>query len=178
MMWRNDIYLGLGSNIDPLTHVEAAVGALADSNLLRSVSPAYRSSAVGMPGAHDFVNLAVRIRWCGELATLKNRLEELETRLGRRPSSGGTWVSRTIDIDILLDGSQVGSYGSKPWRVPHPDIARFAHVAVPLADIAGHLVHPTQGALLQVLAEHTRKGVLAPMAELHKVPSGEEGALL
>ncbi|XP_078695080.1 folic acid synthesis protein FOL1-like [Branchiostoma floridae x Branchiostoma belcheri] len=37
-------------------------------------------------------------------------------------------------------------------NVPDPDILRFAHVAVPLAEIAPHLSHPTNGSTLSSIA--------------------------
>ena len=82
---------------------------------------------------------------------MKTRLrEDVEKALGRIHLPGETWLSRPIDVDIALWGNTVGEILGRP--VPDPDILRFVHVALPLADLAPDLQHPTDGRTLAEIA--------------------------
>ncbi|WP_444962294.1 2-amino-4-hydroxy-6-hydroxymethyldihydropteridine diphosphokinase [Nocardiopsis sp. M1B1] len=134
------LVVGVGSNLDPARHVTAALDTLRERALVVDTSAVYRSPAIGLPsGSPDFLNLAVRLRWEGTLFELKALLEETEAEQGRQRDAG-SWVSRTLDLDILVAGRLHGQVGS--FTVPHPDIERFAHVAVPLAELVGEHTHP------------------------------------
>ncbi|WP_338676603.1 2-amino-4-hydroxy-6-hydroxymethyldihydropteridine diphosphokinase [Streptomyces sp. SCSIO 30461] len=154
-MSHDGIYLGIGSNLSPESNISWALAWLGKHGLVQATSPVYRTRPVGIAGAPDFLNLALRVDYAGgDLARLKSLLESLERRCGRtrpEPCYDG-WQSRSLDLDILLDGDRVATYGAKPWHVPHPDVLRFAHVAVPLADIAGELIHPQCGVSLADIA--------------------------
>ena len=58
-----------------------------------------------------------------------------------------SFVSRSLDIDLLLYGEQV----IDEWRVPRDDILKYAFVLRPLAEMAPDLVHPATG---KTMAEH------------------------
>ncbi|MES0838282.1 2-amino-4-hydroxy-6-hydroxymethyldihydropteridine diphosphokinase [Nocardiopsis tropica] len=134
------LVVGVGSNLDPARHVAAALDTLHQRALVVDTSAVYRSPAIGLPpGAPDFLNLAVRLQWEGTLFELKALLEEIEAEQGRRREPGA-WASRTLDLDILTAGHLHGRVGA--FTVPHPDIERFAHAAVPLAELAGEHIHP------------------------------------
>jgi len=144
------LVIGVGSNIDPARHVAAALDALRQRALVAGTSVIYRAPAIGLPpGSPDFFNLAVRLRWPFTLFELKALLEETETTCGRQRESG-SWTSRTLDLDILVADTAQVQTGS--FTVPHPDIERFAHVAVPLAELVGEHTHPRLGASYADLA--------------------------
>lgn len=164
MSEHDQIFVGVGSNISPQYHVRSALNLLAQWGMLRDVSPTYWTRPIEIPDANTFLNLVVRVAWSADLATLKARLTEIEGTLGRSRDGSG-WRSRTIDLDILLDGPLVTTYGSRPWHLPHPDIARFAHVAVPLADLAGRLNHPQLGVSLADVAATFDHRELQPAEE-------------
>jgi 2-amino-4-hydroxy-6-hydroxymethyldihydropteridine diphosphokinase len=154
------VHIGIGSNIDPTRHIRAALRLLAGRMRVHDISPVYRSQPVGMIGP-DFLNLAVMICCQSSLRALKTALDDIEAVLGRprlSPAPGQRPRARTIDLDILLDGPHVGAYGTRPWRLPHPDILRYEHVAVPLSDIAGHLRHPGTGRRLADIATELARG--------------------
>jgi 2-amino-4-hydroxy-6-hydroxymethyldihydropteridine diphosphokinase len=66
---------------------------------------------------------------------------------GRIRPSGTTKASRTIDIDLLLYGSDVIS--EPDLSVPHPALLSRPFVRIPLADVAlPGLRHPITGDLL------------------------------
>jgi dihydroneopterin aldolase/2-amino-4-hydroxy-6-hydroxymethyldihydropteridine diphosphokinase len=79
-------------------------------------------------------------------------LDWIERELGRVRDPLNKNAPRTIDLDISLWGEAVLEYGEKPWRIPDPDIVRFAHVAVPLAQIAPDDLHPTERVPLREIA--------------------------
>jgi len=144
------VYLGLGSNVDARNKLAAGVAALRERFGSVECSPVYQSEAVGFDG-DDFLNACCRIDT--ELApeALKAWLMALEDRHGRRRDQP-RFSDRTLDIDILLHGSRVGVFGD--LELPRGEILKYAHVLKPLADLAPALEHPETG---KTFAEHWRE---------------------
>ncbi|MBI5671210.1 MAG: 2-amino-4-hydroxy-6-hydroxymethyldihydropteridine diphosphokinase [Chloroflexi bacterium] len=148
-----DVYLSLGSNIQPERNLAAAVRLLRQKCAVLAVSSAYRTPPQGFADQPDFFNLSVKVHTSLQPATFKSSvLDWIERELGRQRDPNNKNAPRTIDLDIALWGDAVLEYGDKPWRVPDPDILRFAHVAVPLAELAPDFVHPTEGVTLAQIA--------------------------
>ena len=148
------VYLSLGSNIEPEKNLARAVSLLRLKCNVIAVSSVYRTAPQGFSEQPDFLNMAVQITTPLSPESLKTQvLDWIERELGRRRDPLNKNAPRTIDLDISLWGDEVFEYGSKPWRVPDPDIARFAHVAIPLAELAPDFVHPVEGATLAEIAE-------------------------
>jgi 2-amino-4-hydroxy-6-hydroxymethyldihydropteridine diphosphokinase len=158
------VHLAFGSNISPEFHMVRALDALTSVTEVTAVSPLYRSTPVDADGG-PFLNAAVAVHWPiapSALGDLKVRLTAVEASLGRTPCtadevSRARWAARTIDLDITLAGPLVAQYGSRAWQVPHPDITRFAHVAVPLAALAQG-PHPVTGRRLAEIATGLASG--------------------
>jgi 2-amino-4-hydroxy-6-hydroxymethyldihydropteridine diphosphokinase len=146
------VHLSLGSNLDREKNYPAAVALIGALGRIEAVSTVYETEPVGMdPETPPFFNGAVVLATSLEPAELKQRLrDEVETALGRDRPAGTRWVPRTIDVDIALCGASVGDIAGR--RVPDPDILRFLHVAVPLAEVSGDLVHPEDGRTLAEIA--------------------------
>ncbi len=134
------VFLSLGSNIEPERHVRAALAALEDAFGPLRISPIYRTPAVGFHG-DPFLNLAVALETDLPPQAVHARLSELETALGRR-RDGPRFSARTMDIDLLLHGDAVLNEGR--LVLPRPEILTQAFVLVPLCDLAPDLVHPTE----------------------------------
>ena len=67
---------------------------------------------------------------------------------------------RTIDADIILYNDEVGEYVGEDGRmrqIPDKDLARFVHVALPVADLLPHGTHPQTGESLTQLADRLYK---------------------
>ncbi len=146
-------YISLGSNIDPLENLRRAVELLSQRCTLHAVSHAYRTPPQGYTDQPDFLNTAVKITTDMDVLTLKHDvLDWIERELKRVRDPNNKNAPRTIDLDISLWNDEVFEYGDKPWRVPDPDILRFAHVALPLAEIAPDYIHPAENCPLDRIA--------------------------
>lgn len=133
-------YLGLGSNIDAETNIRSGIDELQQLFRHVSLSPVYRSPAVGFEG-NDFINLVARIETDMQPLELKRVLHELEDRYGRDRSSP-KFSDRTLDIDILLYDDLF--LLSPALEIPRREILTSAHVLKPLADLAPELRDPVR----------------------------------
>ena len=118
-----------------------------------TVSPVYRTPPQGDTQQPAFLNMAVKAHTLrSPLAFKRQVIDCIENRLKRQRDPHNVNAPRTIDLDIALWNDESLEYGSKPWRIPDADICRYAHVAVPLADLAPDYAHPQTGETLRKLA--------------------------
>jgi 2-amino-4-hydroxy-6-hydroxymethyldihydropteridine diphosphokinase len=144
------VFVALGSNIEPERHLPRAVKLLAERTDLVAVSPVYETAPVGKEDQANFLNAAVVLRTRHSAAALKREvLSEIEQTLGRVRTEDKN-APRTIDLDIALFDYAVLAVGGR--HIPDPDIEAYAHLAVPLADVAPYYVHPESGRALQEIA--------------------------
>lgn len=147
-------YISLGSNIDPEKNLVQAVKLLRQYTTLLQVSPVYRTSPQGYSEQADFLNMAVKIHSYRSPLEFKTQvIERIESDLGRVRDPQNKNAPRTIDLDISLWNDEIIDYGDKPHKIPDKDIVRFAHVAIPLADIAPDYVHPIENKSLAEIAQ-------------------------
>lgn len=157
--------LSLGSNVDPETHLRAAIAALRARFDDVVVSAVYRFPAVGYAGP-DFLNAAATVRTDLSPAALNDWLHALEDAHGR-DRSGPRYSDRTLDIDIVLFDdaarSAAGTTGSRPeqaLRIPRDEL-RHAFVLRPAAEIAPQWRHPVDGRpLAQLWDAHADRGTV------------------
>lgn len=142
------VYLSLGSNIEPERHLRAALDALAAEFGALVLSPVYESEAVGFAG-ENFLNLVVGIDTELRVGPLAERLRAIE-HLNERCRSGEKFAPRTLDIDILTYGDQVGVVDG--IDLPRDEILKYAFVLRPLADIIPNERHPVVGQCYRQLA--------------------------
>lgn len=135
------VYLSLGSNIEPERHLKAALDALAVQFGPLSLSPVYESEAVGFAG-ENFYNLVVGMDTELSVGQLAEHLRAIE-HLNARCRGGEKFAPRTLDIDILIYGDQVGSVDG--IELPRDEILKYAFVLRPLADIIPDERHPVVG---------------------------------
>ena len=132
------VYLSLGSNIgDKKAYLEAALERLNQlpQTSLAAVSSFYETAAWGKTDQDNFLNICCQLKT--ELAAQQLLIEcqQIEKNLNRVRYEH--WGPRTIDIDILLYGSE--HIATESLKVPHPYMTERAFVLVPLFEIAPSL---------------------------------------
>jgi len=141
-----EVYVGIGSNVEPLVHLRAAAAGLAESYGLLRLSPVYRNSAVGFEG-DDFYNLVIAFETDEAVTEVVATLEAIENANGRHRGEE-KFAARTLDLDLLLFGDVVGEH--RGTHVPRDEITRYDFVLKPLLDLSPDLKNPATG---QPLAE-------------------------
>lgn len=141
------VYLGLGSNIEPAANLRLAVRELRRRFGDIDLSAVYRSSPVGFEGA-DFLNMVAGLR---TTRSPREMTEEIEAIHGaaRRERDGDRLLPRTLDVDLLLyDRLVLLEAGAE---LPRADVLDYAFVLRPLSELAPDYVHPLTG---RTLREH------------------------
>jgi 2-amino-4-hydroxy-6-hydroxymethyldihydropteridine diphosphokinase len=145
-----NVYVGVGSNIDPERHIVEALVRLRQRVRVTATSTFYWTAAVGPAGQPRFLNGIWPV--ATDLPARELKLEVLrgiEAKLGRTRTAD-KYAPRTIDLDIVLYGDEV--IDEPDLRVPDPDIRKRAFIAVPLLELAPNLVLPDTGDELASLA--------------------------
>ena len=145
-----DVYLSLGSSLNPAANLRQALRSLRGSYEIVAVSSVYHTIGEGSGAGLAFLNAALHLRTDLAPVALKQALRALEAQMGR--VRDGSSAAHPIDLDIVLWGEESFEYGAKPWRVPDPAILRAAYVAVPLAEVAPDLPYPGDGRTLAQIA--------------------------
>jgi 2-amino-4-hydroxy-6-hydroxymethyldihydropteridine diphosphokinase len=147
---QNTAYLGLGSNINPVENIKAALHMLAGLTEVVAVSSIWETRPVGLSGQNNFLNGAAIIKTDLTASQLKqNILYPIEQKLGRIRHLDKN-APRTIDLDLVLFNRECFVLGQN--IIPDPDIYQRAFLAISLAEIAPDYVHPTSGETLQAIA--------------------------
>ena len=153
------IYLGLGSNVERETHLQAGLDALAGFLLGMLCSPVFESQPVGIKSG-PFFNLVVSAKTDLPLVELSRRLKLIEADNGRYAQDR---KGLPLDIDVLFYGDLEGNFDG--LTLPRAEILKNAFVLWPLSLIAPDKIHPGVGKpLAQLWAEAQIDQVLAPAA--------------
>lgn len=143
------VLLTLGSNIDPERNMFEALDALDAALGIERVSAIYEAAPVGAPETPRFLNAAVCVLTDRSPSELKfDIIRPLEARLGRI-RTGDSNAPRTIDIDIAAFGDLVVRDDDAGLEIPDPGISRWAHLALPLRDVAPTFRHPVEEVSLE-----------------------------
>ncbi|MDX9948092.1 MAG: 2-amino-4-hydroxy-6-hydroxymethyldihydropteridine diphosphokinase [Bacteroidales bacterium] len=135
------IFLGLGTNLgDREKNLSMAVDRIGEEigKVIRC-SSVYETEPWGFQSENRFLNMAVMVRSSLRPSGLLGRILMIEAQLGRLRSGKG-YKSRTIDIDILLYGSEV--IKKEELEIPHPRIPVRKFVLEPLCELAPDMIHP------------------------------------
>jgi 2-amino-4-hydroxy-6-hydroxymethyldihydropteridine diphosphokinase len=140
-------YVSGGSNLDAQRNLVMAARELKAVYHGARFSRCYCNPAIGFDGP-PFVNFVAELPVSGTVAELKQGLERIEALCGR-PRQAPKWAPRAMDLDILLFGDEVLTEG--PVRLPRPDLARWAFMLGPLAELAPRLRHPLENVSIHTL---------------------------
>lgn len=154
----HQVYLSLGSNIQPEINLPRAVELLSGHGMVRRVSEAWESEAVGSDGPNFLNTCALFITPLSQTEVKEQVIHPIETKLGRKRSADKN-APRTIDIDVVLFDEQLCD--AKFWKQ--------AFVIIPLAEIhpeyqnsiTQEKITETAARLRQEVWMETRPGVLA-----------------
>jgi 2-amino-4-hydroxy-6-hydroxymethyldihydropteridine diphosphokinase len=127
------VYLGLGSNLGTRArNLSAARRRLRQKGvrILRQ-SRVIETEPWGVAEQPKFLNQVVEGEWEGSPRRLLRAAKEVERQGGRRPTR--RWGPRTIDVDILLFGSD--RVKLRDLVIPHPRIAERPFVVQSLAEL-------------------------------------------
>jgi 2-amino-4-hydroxy-6-hydroxymethyldihydropteridine diphosphokinase len=115
------VYVALGSNLgDREAHLRAAREALATlpATTVIAASNIEETSPLGGMAQPPYLNQMVLLETSLEPRVLLERLQEIESRQGRKRS--GRWGSRTLDLDIVQFGDR--QVKEPDLIIPHPEL--------------------------------------------------------
>lgn len=153
-------YIGLGSNLaDPKNQLEKAIAALRGlpDSRLTALSRLYRSQPMGPADQPDYLNAVAMLDTRMGAEELLDALQAIENQQGR-VRGPERWGPRTLDLDLLLYGTEV--IDTERLKVPHPGLPERSFVLYPLADLAPELILPDGRSLQQLLAECPPDGLV------------------
>jgi 2-amino-4-hydroxy-6-hydroxymethyldihydropteridine diphosphokinase len=132
--------LALGSNLgDREEHLARAREAISGQfGPICRLSRIYETDPVGPAGQGPYLNQVLLLAVLSGAAEMITPLHEIEARLGRQRAE--IWGARTIDIDILFQGSSVNR--DARLTLPHPRLHERPFVLVPLAEVLPEWRHP------------------------------------
>ncbi len=149
----NRVIISLGSNIDKEINLPAAVRLLRESGRIIAVSPVYETVPIGSPNDAEwprFWNAAVLMETDLTAKAFRTQVLDYVERKLKRQRTIDRFAPRTIDADLILFNQEILEL-DPDHHLPDPDLLVYAHVAIPVADVVPHLIHPeTMESMLQI----------------------------
>jgi 2-amino-4-hydroxy-6-hydroxymethyldihydropteridine diphosphokinase len=151
-------YVALGSNLGKRqAALRAALARLAQipHTKVTAIATFRQTSPVDCPpNTPPFINSVAEIDTSLNSEEFMRNLARIESELGRQRGPIPN-APRTIDLDLLLFGSEVRH--SPELTIPHPRMHLRAFVLEPLAEIAPFALHPIFGKTSRELLADLRK---------------------
>jgi 2-amino-4-hydroxy-6-hydroxymethyldihydropteridine diphosphokinase len=162
-------WLLLGSNIHPERNLPRAVAEIGRTESPVAVSSVWESPPADGSDQPDYWNAAILIRTRKTPAEIYSGvIGPIEQSLGR-VRAADKFAPRTLDIDLVLYDELAGEFSGR--ALPHPDILKFAYVALPLAEISPEKPHPLTGEPLQAIAGRLRSATIHRRVGISLLPA-------
>jgi 2-amino-4-hydroxy-6-hydroxymethyldihydropteridine diphosphokinase len=145
-------YVGLGSNLGDREATLRRALELLDREpgvTVVAVSSLRETDPVGPVDQPRFLNGVVALETELAPGALVGRLLAVERALGRT-REGPRWGPRTVDLDLLIHGTEI--VDEPGTTVPHPRLHARRFVLEPLAELAPDLTVPGRGSVRDLLA--------------------------
>lgn len=138
---KNRVFLLLGSNLeDRIKMLDLALVQISGRiGMILKQSFVYESAPWGFDDKNNFLNKAVLVLTSLSPHEILKEIRSIEEMQGRIRIPG-PYRSREIDIDILLFNDEI--IQDEELIIPHTYMQNRRFVLVPLAEIAGNLLHP------------------------------------
>jgi 2-amino-4-hydroxy-6-hydroxymethyldihydropteridine diphosphokinase len=140
-------YVGLGSNLGDR---EGAIRRAAGLIRARRLSNLFETEPWGVTDQPLFLNAVAELETDEGPHELLDRLLAVERELGR-VRDGTRWGPRTIDLDLLVYGSE--TLDEPRLTLPHPRMHERLFVLEPLAELAPDLALPGRGTVRELVSE-------------------------
>ncbi|MEM7020209.1 MAG: 2-amino-4-hydroxy-6-hydroxymethyldihydropteridine diphosphokinase [Pseudomonadota bacterium] len=156
------VYVGIGSNVDPLKYIRAGMAALRARYTEVWTSSVYETKAIGFEG-RNFYNLVVGFETDEDVFSVDKALTEIERDNGRTKIEKH-FGDRTLDLDLLLYDDLCSTKCG--LKLPRKDIVEYAYTLLPLAEIAPSGVHPVLGQRYDKMWESFEDKAAQPLTKL------------
>jgi 2-amino-4-hydroxy-6-hydroxymethyldihydropteridine diphosphokinase len=134
-------YIGLGSNLgDRKGFIDKSLKSLAETKNIRlgRISDLLETSPLGPANQPKYLNAVAQIETSLSTEDLFKKLTDIENSLGRVRKE--KWSPRTIDLDLLLFGSEI--INRSDLTVPHRQMHLRSFVLKGLCQLNAELQHP------------------------------------
>lgn len=152
-------YVALGSNLGRSGAIlDAAVGQIGrlPDTRVSARSDWMQTAPVGVTEQPDFLNGVIEIETSLPSRRLMAELLRIEAEYGRDRATALRWGPRTLDLDLLMYGSEI--LDEVGLQIPHPRMLEREFVLVPLAQIAPQARIPGYGHTVAEALERLRCG--------------------
>ena len=144
------IVLALGSNLGELSsNLNGAIDELRKIIEVENISKFHETSPVGGPVQPNFLNAVIVGESSMTSKELLHACQEIEKSFGRVRSEH--WGPRTLDIDLIIFGSEIRS--EPELTLPHPLAHLRKFVLEPWVEIDPDGEIPGKGKIRKLLAE-------------------------
>lgn len=153
------VWVGIGSNLnDPKKQVDQAIQSLSTLPLTKLLicSSYYRSHPLGNRSQPDFLNVVVLLETNLNPEELLVYMKCIEHQQGRiRHVFSDKWMSRTLDLDILLFGKYF--INTHTLIIPHYDMKNREFVLYPLMELECNFIFPDGLSIRNIIQTVSKK---------------------
>ena len=117
---------------------------------------------MGRPEQRDYLNSAAHILTLSAPLEIRHMLRQIEEDLGR-VRGDDKYAARTMDLDLCLLGDRV--LETDKLVLPDPNLIKYAHIGVPIAELDPEFMHPITGNTLGQIADRLRPDAALDLRE-------------